>query len=167
MAAVRTTRRTRPASVHVLVSLLLLLAINALYGGSSLILDPSGDRLGIPVGLLEGSPFPDYLLPGLILFWVLGILPLLVALALWLEPAWRAMGGLERLLREHWARSAAVVVGIALIVWIGVQMTVLRFFLQPVLLGLGLAITAVGLLPSVRRHYARPTAGRGGEGSPR
>lgn len=141
------------------MTLLMLLAVNALYGGAILILDPSGAKLGVPVSLLDGSPFRDYLFPGLILFWFLGIVPLLVAVALWREPPWGAMAGVERLLHEHWAWAATVGVGVALIVWIGVQMTILRFFLQPVLLGLGMAIIGVALLPSVRKHYAKSMEG--------
>jgi len=41
-------RRARPAAVKLLVALLLLLAVNALYGGGALIAHPSGGLLGMP-----------------------------------------------------------------------------------------------------------------------
>jgi len=53
----------------------------------------------------------------------------------------------------HVAWFAAMGLGAALIVWILVQMTILRFFLQPILLALGVGIIGVGMLPAVRRHY--------------
>lgn len=167
VAPARALRRAHPKTVHVLVALLWLLAVNALFGGASLILDPSGAELGMPVSLLEGSPFRDYLVPGLILFWFLGIVPLMVALALWREPSWGAMAGVEQLLHAYWAWAATVGVGVALIVWIVAQMTILRFFLQPVLLGLGVAIVGVALRPSVRKHYAKRNVSIGQEGSRR
>src|SRR5690554_4630226 len=57
----------RPAGVHLLIALLLLLAVNALAGGAALVAEPSGRLLGMPVSLLAGSPFEDYLVPGVIL----------------------------------------------------------------------------------------------------
>ena len=53
--------------------ILLLLGGSAIYGGWMLIADPSGASLGIPVDLLEGSPFPNYFIPGLLLFLVIGL----------------------------------------------------------------------------------------------
>jgi hypothetical protein len=150
------SREARPASVHVLMVLLLLLAVGALYGGAALIVDPAGGLLGMPVTLLAGSPFRDYLLPGIILFGLLGVFPVAVALGLWFRPGW----GWVRRFGIHAAWLAALGVGGALIVWILVQMTILRFFLQPVLLAQGIAIIGVSLLPAVRRYYAERNAPR-------
>jgi hypothetical protein len=147
-------KQTHPISVYVLMFLLLFLAVNALYGGYSLIADPSGGSLGMPVSLLSGSPFVDYFIPGLILFGVLGVFPLLVLVALWFKPSWLLMSRLERIIGEHWAWAAAFIAGSALTVWIIVQMTILSFWLQPILLALGLVIMGVSLLPSVRSYYA-------------
>lgn len=141
--------QARPAAVKLLVALLLLLAVNALYGGGALIADPSGGLLGMPVSLLADSPFHDYLVPGLVLLGLLGLFPLAVAWALWLRPAWVRVERFE----VDGAWLAAHVVGVSLVVWILVQMTILRFFLQPVLLLLGFAIIGVGLLPAARRHF--------------
>jgi hypothetical protein len=83
----------------------------------------------MPVELLSASPFADYLLPELILFGLLGVLPLLVIVALWFRPAWPLRGS-QTLLGAHWAWAAALTVGLALVIWILVQMTILSFFLQ-------------------------------------
>ena len=140
--------------MKLLVALLLLLAVNALYGGVALIADPSGGLLGMPVSLLAGSPFRDYLVPGLMLLALLGVLPLVVAWGLWFRPAWARVERFE----VDGAWLAALFVGASLIVWILVQMTILRFFLQPVLLALGFAIIGVGLLPATHHHLG--AAGR-------
>lgn len=149
-----TTIQTRPPSVYLLVFLLLFLSVNALVGGGLLVADPSGGLMGMPVSLLGGSPFADYLVPGVVLFGVLGVLPVGAVWALLARPDLPALRGLEHLTREHWSWSAALAVGAALIVWIVVQMTVLSFWLQPVLLALGVAVVGVCLFPAVRRFYA-------------
>lgn len=141
---------TRPPGAYVLLGLLLLLAVGALFGGGALVADPSGGLLELPVSLLDGSPFSNYLWPGIVLFLLFGVAPLLVVVGLWLRPA-RASG---RLFGLDVPLVAAVFLGIALIVWIAVQMMILRFFLQPILLAQGVAIIVVALLPTVRRHYA-------------
>jgi hypothetical protein len=151
-ARLQQSREARPASVFLLIVLLLLLAIGAIYGGVALIADPTGGLLGMPVTLLAGRPFPDYLLPGIILFGLLGVFPVAVALGLWFRPGWGWAPGFA----IHLAWFAALAVGVALIVWILVQMAILRFFLQPILLALGIAIIGVSLLPGVRRYYVKP-----------
>ena len=55
------------------IVLLLLLGGSGIYGGIMFILDPSGETLGIPVVLLVGSPFSNYMIPGLLLFVVIGM----------------------------------------------------------------------------------------------
>lgn len=57
------------------ISILLLFfnGVSALYGGWGLISNPSGEKMQMPLELLQHSPFKDYLIPGLILFTVLGI----------------------------------------------------------------------------------------------
>ena len=144
----------RPVGVLVLALLLILLAVDAIVGGVLLIADPAGGLLGMPVSLLEGSPFRDYLVPGLILFGLLGVVPLAVVAGVWFRPRWAYV----QRLGMHGEWLAAIGGGAALIVWILVQMTILRFFLQPVLLALGVAIMGVGLLPAVRRHYMHARA---------
>jgi hypothetical protein len=156
----QTVKRTRPFGVYVLIFLLLLLGISAIYGGYNLIADPSGNQLQLPRGWLELTPFPNYLIPGLILFSVLGVFPLVVTILLYLKTDWSVMRGLERVTHEHWSWLASVTVGIALIIWITVQFLMfgarhpIQIGLELVLGTLGITIIAVSLLPSVRHYYA-------------
>ena len=53
---------------------LLFLSLNAIGGGLFLITDPSGETIQIPVEFLHGTPFNDYLIPGIILLFANGIL---------------------------------------------------------------------------------------------
>jgi len=50
----------------------IIIAIGALFGGLAAIIDPF-EPLGVPNELLNGSPFDSYLIPGLILFTVIGV----------------------------------------------------------------------------------------------
>lgn len=135
-----TKRGSRPVSLYVLMAALLIQGISGIAGGYGLVDDPTGDELGIPVTWLQGSPFNDYLVPGLILLFVLGLLPLVVAHGLW-------VGG-------RWAWPAALAVGSALIGWITIQILIIGYQAQPPLqlsYGLlGIAIVVLALLPSVR-----------------
>lgn len=60
------------------IILLCILSLPALYGGWALITDPSGGLLKMSTNELSISPFPDFLLPGIILFFVLGVGSLVV-----------------------------------------------------------------------------------------
>ena len=61
------------------VGLEVFLGFGALFGGGALILAPDGHLLGMPVKLLAGSPFPSFLVPGIILFGLIGVAPLMAA----------------------------------------------------------------------------------------
>jgi hypothetical protein len=133
-------RPRRPASVWALLVLLVVQGLGGLGGGLSLSIAPDGSIMRMPTSLLEGSPFRDFLIPGLILLLVLGVLPLVAAAGLWL--------------RRRWAWYAAFVVGCGLMVWILVEVTIIPYdILQPIFGGIGIAIFIVSLLRPVRRFY--------------
>ena len=63
------------------IVLLFLVALNALAAGYSFITDPSGKGLGITTDYLQPSaPFSNYLIPGIVLFLVNGVLSLVIAI---------------------------------------------------------------------------------------
>ena len=133
-------RPRRPVAVWALLVLLVVQGLGGLGGGLSLSVAPDGSLLRMPTSLLEGSPFPDFLVPGLILLLVLGVLPLAAVIGLWLG--------------RRWAWYAAFVVGCGLMVWILVEITIIPYdILQPLFGGVGMAIFIVSLLRPVRRFY--------------
>ena len=71
--------RRRPAGLYLLVALMVLQGLSGGIGGAALVADPSGGLLRMPLTLLEGSPFTSFLVPGLVLLTLLGVLPLGVA----------------------------------------------------------------------------------------
>jgi hypothetical protein len=133
-------RPRRPATVWVLLVLLVIQGLGGLAGGLSLSIKPDGSIMGMPTSLLDGSPFSDYLIPGLILLLVLGVLPLVAAAGLWL--------------RRRWGWYAAFIVGCGLMIWILVEITIIPYdVLQIVFGGIGLLIFIVSLLRPVRQCY--------------
>jgi hypothetical protein len=108
------------------------LAVGALYGGIALIARPEGDALGMSADLLAGTPFDDYLIPGVLLLAANAGLPL--------AAAWAALR------RWPWAPAGHMAVGLVLIAWIIVQLALVGYAtpIQPACLGLGIAILMLG-----------------------
>jgi len=57
---------------HILFALHLIVGIGAMGGGLAAIINPQAP-LGMPVDVLKNSPFSNYLMPGIILFTILGL----------------------------------------------------------------------------------------------
>ena len=112
-----------------------ILSIGALGGGLVLMLAPRGEIMPLPLSSLAGSPFDTYFLPGLILFAVLGLGPLIAARLAWL--------------RHPLAPIGALVVGAALLIWVTVEIAIIGYSneppLQAIYLLLGAAITVIAL----------------------
>lgn len=65
------------------IVLLIFLGLTGIWGGYELISNPSGTSLKMPLELLEGTPFKDYRIPGILLFLGNGVLGLVVAAFSW------------------------------------------------------------------------------------
>jgi hypothetical protein len=115
------------------VSLLVLLGLGALAGGIALVARPDGSVMHFQTTILAGSPFQDFLVPGLILGGLFGVGSLVVA----------AMG----LAHHRLAPFLAFALGCGQMVWIVIQLAIIRevSFLHPTcfFLGLAIAITAI------------------------
>ena len=67
---------------NLLIFLLAFLGVGAIGGGGVLIISPSGKLIGMPLSMLDKSPFDSFLIPAIILFLVLGVFPCVLAFAL-------------------------------------------------------------------------------------
>ncbi len=74
------TPTPKPIGLYLLLFLLLFLAMGGIYGGMMLITDPSGEKIQFPPDVIERLPFPNYLIPGIILILGMSVLPLLTNL---------------------------------------------------------------------------------------
>jgi hypothetical protein len=94
---------------------------------------PRGEIMPLPLSALAGSPFDTYLVPGLILFGVLGLGPLVAARLAWL--------------RHPLAPTAAFVVGAGLLIWVAVEVAIIGYSNEPPLQAiygiLGVAIVLI------------------------
>jgi uncharacterized membrane protein len=111
------------------------IGLGAIGGGFMLVKDPSGSALGLPASLLEGSPFFDFLIPGIFLLVVNGLGSMI--------------GSALSFTRRRIAKEIAIVLGAILVAWIVIQVAiissiswlhVLYFILGMVELGMGLYI---------------------------
>jgi len=98
----RTAVRPLPGIARAAVALEIFLGVGALFGG--------GRSSWGPTATCSGSPFPSYLVPGIVLFTLVGIAPLLAAAS--------------TARRQALAPIAAVAVGVTLIGWVCVEMVV-------------------------------------------
>ena len=85
----------------------IFIGIGAVPSGITMITDPRGSGLGMPIEILINSPFSDFLIPGIFLLAINGIGSLL--------------GGIASFQRYRFAGEIAVVLGTFLIIWIVAQ----------------------------------------------
>ena len=128
-------------SLYLMMALILFQGVSGLFGGFALVADPTGAVLSMPVTLLEGSPFDNFFIPGLILLTILGIFPVVVFYGIWV--------------RADWAWTGALLVSTALIAWIGFEILMVGYHDDPplqLIYGLlGLILLGLVMLPSVHR----------------
>jgi hypothetical protein len=137
-------KKKRPGGALALLILTAIQAVGAIGGGVGLVRDPV-NNIGMPVSLLEGTPFKDYLIPGLILLIVVGLFSLLVFVGLLLR--WKA---------AWWLSLAS---GGGLVIWIVSEVALLGYLpgagigLQIVFGLVGAAVVILALSRPTRRYY--------------
>lgn len=149
--------KTSKLSLYLLIFLLGFLAVGAFYGGIALIISPDGSIFKMPVEILTNSPFSNFLIPGIVLLLVFGVLPVFVIFSMLLKPKTSLPEKLNLLNDHHYSWTFAVYIGIAQIIWIDIQ----TFFINSVDVihliysGLGIMIVCVALLPGTRKHFIK------------
>ncbi|MGD0575816.1 MAG: hypothetical protein ABSB61_10695 [Anaerolineales bacterium] len=148
---------SRPLVLWALILLQFLLGLGALAGGGVLILGPDGHLIQMPVSMLKGTPFRDFLVPGILLFVLVGIYPILAGYSLLARPDWRWPDRINPFHRAHWSWAGSLAAGVVLMVWIAAQVILLRAvaFLHVLYFAWGIAMILLTLSPGVRRHLAR------------
>ena len=150
----RAAGRGRPASAWLLIALMAFQAVSALAGGAAMLIAPRGGIF--PIEMLAASPFDTFLIPGLLLFGVLGVLPALAAWALLARPRWAAMAPIERAFGAHWSWPFGGALGVALVIFIAVEVAMIGgHWLQGLYGGVGVGLIALALWPGTRRYYRR------------
>ena len=119
-------------------SLQAFIGLGALAGGFGLVKDPSGSALGVPLSFLEGSPFPDFLIPGIFLLAVNGVGSMI--------------GAVLSFIRRRYAQEIAIVLGAILVAWIVIQVVIIRSFSWMHILYFILGVVELGIGLYIRRH---------------
>lgn len=90
-----------------------VLGVAAVAAGQAFARRPDGSDLGMDAGWLEGSPFPDFRIPGLFLVLVIAPANLVSALLLWRRHPDGPLLGLAT--------------GLLLVVWLAIQTAIIGF----------------------------------------
>ena len=131
------------------LTLLVFTGIAGASGGLMLMVDPSGAMLGLAASLLEDTPFTDYLLPGALLFFIIGMGNLAVAVAV--------------MRSTRWFPFLIAAEGFSITLWILAQMAMLQLIVpQQFVIGvIGLLLVALGVLQwETPQHARKKTNGR-------
>lgn len=153
------TNGKRPKAVTFLYVLLVFLGVGAIAGGVGLITDPSGGQLGMSVDeMLKRSPFDDFLIPGILLLVVFGLLPLLVVYGLVRRPQWSWADAINPFKELHATWTLALYVGFGQIIWIMVETYIMDAVavIHVLYMTIGLLIQIAALLPSCQRYFRVP-----------
>lgn len=115
------------------IALLILLGLGALAGGIALVAAPDGSVMHFDVGLLSGSPFADFTIPGLILGGLFGVGSFVVV-------------GLG-LTHHRSAPFLAFAIGCAQMIWIVIELAIIGelSFLHPTFFVVGLLVAATAV----------------------
>ena len=96
-----------------LIALHAVLGVSAVGAGQALARDPSGGVIGMSKDYLEGSPFPDFLIPGLFLSMVIGTANLASA---------------AMLLKQHrLGPPIRLATGLLLVAWVAIQTGIIGY----------------------------------------
>jgi hypothetical protein len=103
-----------------------IVAIGAIPAGLSMILDPSGNDLGISPDILRDAPFRDFYIPGIFLLVGNGV--------------FNIIGAVLSFRKNKQAGKVGLGLGIFLVLWICFQIYFIGFihFLQPLFLVIGI-----------------------------
>lgn len=140
-----------------LIILLVFLSIGALYGGIGFIIQPDGSFFKMDTSLLKNSVFHNYLVPGLILLTLFGLIPIFVVFCLIKKTNNKILERLNLIKDYHFSWTFTVYLGFALIIWINVQTLILNSveIIHTIYSSLGMLIIIIALLPSVRINYSK------------
>jgi 2-hydroxy-6-oxonona-2,4-dienedioate hydrolase len=133
------------------IMLLFIIAVGALAAGYSFIVEPSGKGVGISTDYLRTTaPFKNYLIPGIVLFTVNGILSVIIAVS-----------AIKKV--KHYT-LLVLIQGCIFVGWIAIQLTMVTLFhpLHAIVASIGIILILIGgsliaadYKEAVRQQYRR------------
>ena len=147
----------RSISSNLLILLIFFQAISAIPSGLSLLSDPTGKGIGLPLDVLDNTPFKNFLIPGLFLFVVLGLLPLTTLYGLLSRNKLKWAEKINWDKKFHWSYTFSYYIGFLLILWINMQLyfgiTFNKLHFSYTILGI--LIITLSQLPGTKRDYTQ------------
>ena len=147
-------KRTR----NIFLIVLGFLALGAIGGGIVLIVSPTGELIGLPLSEFKNLPLSSFLIPGIILFSVLGVIPLLLIVALLKKPESKLAEQINIFQDMHWSWTYSIYIAFTLIGWIHIQLIFQRgavHWLQTFYMLYAILIIIIALLPPIRYFYRK------------
>lgn len=145
----------RPLMLWPLVFCLLVLSLGGGFaGGITMLIDPSGELLGV-ADMLPLLPVPNFILPGIFLLLVMGLFPLVLAITLVTRPNWPWLDPLFQWSNHYWAWTGTLILVAILALWLIYEVWLIGLFpITNITAVLGLLILIFAMMPSVRNYYA-------------
>lgn len=116
------------------ICLLFFTGINAIIAGLLFIIDPTGEIMGMSITYLSNSPFSNFLIPGITLFVVNGLMNIIVAI----------------LTLKNYSNFPILIIiqGLLLSGWIVIQVIFVRDFnaLHFIMLTIGVVLLILGII---------------------
>jgi len=142
--------------LYILYFWMAFLSLNGLGGGIVFLLEPDGSIMGMSTDWLAHTPFTNFLVPGICLFLLNGVFPLIALIGLIARKENRILNLLNVLKDKHWAWTFTLYSGIITISWIIVQQLIAEYFvLQPIITAVGLINIVLVLMPRVQKRYTK------------
>lgn len=143
---------------NVFLIVLGFLSLGAIGGGAVLIISPSGEMIGMPLSEFKNMPFNDFLIPGIILLSILGLIPLLLIIALLKKPTSKLAEEFNIFKDMHWSWTYSIYIAFVLIGWVHIQLIFLQssvHWLHTFYMFYAILIIITALLPQIRNLYRK------------
>jgi hypothetical protein len=85
-------------------------------------LAPDGSLMGMPLILMDGSPFSSFFIPGMILCLFLGIFPLGITFGITKVPGWSWPNLINPFKQYHWSWAGSLATGVIVLIWLSVEL---------------------------------------------
>jgi hypothetical protein len=146
----------RPFMLWPLVLVLIFLAMGGFSGGIPMLADPANGGYLQFGEMLPSLPVSNFILPGLFLFIVMGIFPLLLAYALIIQPTWGWVDRFFQWSKHHWAWTGCLILVGIIAIWLAYEGWLVGWW--PITYAtavIGFFILLFVMLPSVRKFYVK------------
>jgi hypothetical protein len=139
----RTRKPNRVWADGLILALEALIALTSIPAGILLAVKRDGSMIRLPLELLKGSPFHSYLIPGLVLFLVVGGASIAAIVAVWVHSPY-----------AYWFTLAS---SLLLMGWIIAQVLFIGYqgLLQPMVLSIGIILFALSWFQGGRVQYRK------------